>query len=174
MTLGSHQATVGRSQSHITPRWIITALGPFKTDPAAAVIRPWDCAEQSFIEADDGLSRVWTGRVWLNPPFARYQVARWIERLAEHAHADERITLLHARTEAKWFEPIWKHASAILFMADRIKFYRPDGIEQAANSGAPPILASFGDYDRERLESSGIPGALVTRWRWAPNGRAIP
>lgn len=165
MTLGSHQTTVGRTQVHITPRWIPDVLGPFELDPAAADPRPFDCAARNYTERDDGLAQVWHGRVWLNPPFDRYRVGRWIQRLAEHGCG---TTLLHARTEAEWFEPIWAHASAILFMADRIKFCRPDGTEQPANSGAPPILASFGDYDRERLEHSGIPGALVTGWRWMP------
>jgi hypothetical protein len=44
MTLGSHQQTVGKSQNHITPRWIIDTLGPFDLDPAAADPRPWPCA----------------------------------------------------------------------------------------------------------------------------------
>ena len=53
-------------------------------------------------------------------------------------------TLLHARTEAEWFEPIWGACVwAILFMADRIKFCRPDGTEQPANSGAPPIRSEL-------------------------------
>jgi hypothetical protein len=37
MTLGSHQRTIGTSQVHITPRWVIDALGPFITDSAARV-----------------------------------------------------------------------------------------------------------------------------------------
>ena len=47
MTLGSHQQTVGKSQNHITPLWIINALGgaqSFDFDPAGADPRPWDCA----------------------------------------------------------------------------------------------------------------------------------
>jgi len=36
MTLGSHQQTIGKSQDHLTPRWIIDALGPFDLDPCAA------------------------------------------------------------------------------------------------------------------------------------------
>ena len=99
--------------------------------------------------------------VYLNPPFDRYEVGEWIARLAEHGNG---ITLLHARTEAGWFEPIWQRAAAILFMADRIKFCRPDGSEQPANSGAPPILAAFGDEAVLRLYRCGIGGALVTRW----------
>jgi hypothetical protein len=166
MTLGSHQTSIGRSQVHCTPKWIIDALGgasSFDLDPCAADPRPWDCARKGYIERDNGLSLPWRGRVWLNPPFDRYEVARWIERLAQHSRG---TCLLHARTEAAWFEPIWQHASGILFMADRIKFCRPDGSEQPANSGAPPILATFGDGDRERLRASGIPGALVERWQW--------
>jgi hypothetical protein len=161
VTLGSHQATVGRSQNHITPRWLIDVLGPFDLDPAAADPRPWDCARVNWATA--GLDRPWFGLVWLNPPFDRYEVGRWISRLAEHGAG---VTLLHARTEAAWFEPLWQSATAILFLADRLKFCRPDGSSQPANSGAPPILAAFGPDATARVERSNIPGALVHGWTW--------
>jgi hypothetical protein len=161
MTLGSHQQTVGKSQNHITPKWFFDALGQFDLDPCAASPRPWACATRNYIEAEDGLSRPWRGRVWLNPPFDRYEVGRWISRLAEHGHG---TALLHARTEAGWFEPCWQHASGILFMADRIHFHKPDGSRQPANSGAPPVLVAFGQQDLARLRSSGIAGALTTKW----------
>ncbi|OLB76393.1 MAG: hypothetical protein AUI16_08900 [Alphaproteobacteria bacterium 13_2_20CM_2_64_7] len=161
MTLGSHQQTVGRSQVHITPKWIIDRLGPFDTDPCAADPRPWDCAAVNITEKDNGLIRPWRGRVWLNPPFGRYEVAHWISRLAEHGHG---TALLHARTETDWFEPCWQRAFGILFMADRIYFYRPDGSRQPANSGAPPVLVAFGEQDLARLHGSGIDGILVTQW----------
>jgi hypothetical protein len=45
-----------------------------------------------------------------------------------------------ARTETAWFRPVWKQADAILFMAKRIAFDRPDGTPHAANSGAPQSL----------------------------------
>jgi hypothetical protein len=159
MTLGSHQQTIGKSQDHITPKWILNKLGPFDLDPAAADPRPWACAAANW--PTHGLDREWFGLVYLNPPFDRYEVGAWIARLAQH---DNGITLLHARTEAAWFEPIWQRATAILFMADRIKFCRPDGSEQPANSGAPPILAAFGDEAAARLRHCGIAGALVTQW----------
>jgi len=140
MTLGSHQKCVGKSQNHISPKRFIDRLGPFKLDPCAADPRPWSCAEVNW--SVDGLIREWFGLVWLNPVFNRYEVGKWIAKLAEHGNG---ICLLHARTEATWFEPIWAHAANILFLADRIKFFRPDGSEQPANSGAPAILAAFGD-----------------------------
>jgi hypothetical protein len=86
MTLGSHQQSVGKSQIHCTPKWIIDAIGPFDLDPAAADPRPWDCAQHNYTAADDGLSQPWHGRVFLNPPFNRYEVGRWIERLGRPWH----------------------------------------------------------------------------------------
>jgi hypothetical protein len=81
------------SQVHLTPRWIIDALGPFDLDPCAADPRPWNCATRNIYEAEDGLSAKWDGRVWLNLPFDRYKVGKWIGRLAEHGRG---TALLHA------------------------------------------------------------------------------
>lgn len=159
MTLGSHQTTVGKSQNHLTPKWIIDALGPFDLDPCAATPRPWDCARINF--PANGLDIVWKGRVWLNPPFNRYEVGRWIEKLARHGDG---VALLHARTETAWFDGCWKYASGVLFLADRLKFCRPDGTEQPANSGAPVVLVGFGRANAEHLKRSSIGGVYVDRW----------
>jgi hypothetical protein len=162
MSLGSHQTTVGASQVHLTPRWIIDRLGPFDTDPSAADPRPWDCATTNYTEADDGLAQTWHGRVWLNPPFHRYTVGAWIARLAQHGQG---TALLHARTEAAWFRPVWGSAILILFLSRRLKFCKSCGTEHRANSGAPPVLVAFGVHDAERLRASGIAGAYVDGWR---------
>lgn len=160
MTLGSHQQTVGKSQTWITPQWITEALGPFDLDPCAALPRPWSCASQNFTHR--GLQLPWHGRVWLNPPFDRYEVAKWVRKLSEHNNG---TALLHARTEAEWFEPVWQKARAILFLADRLYFHYPDGTRAEANSGAPACLIAFGYSDAERLRQSNISGAFVTTWK---------
>lgn len=162
MTLGSHQKTIGASQSWITPKWIIDALGPFDLDPCQADPQPWPCAARGLTAG--GLEAPWEGRVWLNPPFHRYEVGRWLERMADHCHG---TALIHARTEADWFLPIWRCAGAILFLATRIHFHYPDGRRAAANSGAPACLAAFGKQDFDKLRAAGIGGQLVTRWEQA-------
>jgi hypothetical protein len=139
VTLGSHQTTI--------------------LDPAAADPRPWDCAKTNW--STGGLTAQWFGRVWLNPPFHRYQVACWIRKLAQHGVG---TALLHARTEAEWFEPVWNTAQAILFLADRIHFHHLDGRRAEANSGAPACLIAFGTYDAERLKNSSIAGYLCSSW----------
>jgi hypothetical protein len=163
MTIGSHQRTIGATQSWITPQWILNALGRFDLDPCECDPQPWKCADVGY--TTNGLEQPWFGRVWLNPPFDRRDVGRWMKRLAQHGRG---TALIHARTEAAWFEPVWQSASAILFLADRIHFHRPDGARASANSGAPAVLVAFGGADKIILRGSGIRGAFVTQWAPAP------
>ncbi len=160
MTLGSHQAAIGTTQSWITPKFIIDDLGPFDLDPCACDPQPWPCAEQQWTAG--GLDATWNGIVWLNPPFHRYEVWRWIGRLAAHGNG---IALVHARTEANWFEPIWQHAQVIGFLKNRLYFHYPDGRRAEANSGAPAVLAAFGQDAVGRLAKSSIPMNIVTDWK---------
>lgn len=159
MTLGSHQKIRGDSHDWITPRVFIERLGPFDLDPCAADPRPWDCARYNIPKSLDGLRYNWKGRVWLNPPFDR-EAAKWVTALAEHGNG---ITLLHARTETKWFAALWRSANAILFLKQRISFHYPDGSLPARNSGAPPILAAFGEQNVQILRGS-FPGYFVRQW----------
>lgn len=170
MTIGSHQSTIGKSQVHLTPRWILDALGPFDTDPCAADPRPWDCARINYTEADDGLAQAWKGRVFLNPPFHRYHIAAWLECMSIHNNG---IALVHARTETEWFQYIWDCASALLFLAGRVTFLKQDGTPQTitdpsskhfgkiANSGAPVVLAAFNRHNASALASCGLKGHFV-------------
>jgi hypothetical protein len=97
-------------------------------------------------------------------------VGRWIGRLAEHGRG---TALLHARTETEWFRICWQRATALLFMAKRLTFIKPDGSPcttrsgERANSGAPPVLAAFGGDDGMRLRqfASEHGGALVEGWK---------
>src|SRR5262245_41719199 len=118
MTLGSHQRTVGGSQSYITPPSILRELGPFVTDPCAANPQPWLIGMRyNFTERDDGLSREWCDRTFVNPPFDTRGVERWVCKLAEHNHG---TLLTHVRPETDWFALVWKHASGILFLRHRV------------------------------------------------------
>lgn len=114
----------------------------------------------SFTEAMDGLSRHWSGRVWLNPPFDRYKVGKWMGRMADHRNG---IALLHARMETEWFRKAWE-GDGMLFLSKRIHFCRQDGTTHAANSGAPVVLVAYGSENRERLANAGIRGVFVETW----------
>src|SRR4051812_4389696 len=79
------------------------------------------------------------GVVWMNPPYDRRVINRWMDKLATHGMG---IALVFARTETAWFhDQVWKRASSVFFFEGRLDFYTPQGIRANFNCGAPSCLA---------------------------------
>ena len=72
------------SDEWYTPQWIIDVLGEFDLDPCSPIGRPFDTAKVHYTKEDDGLSRVSSGRVWLNPPYSRPLVEQFVKKMSEH------------------------------------------------------------------------------------------
>lgn len=154
--MGSHQSARAGTTTWLTPPHIIDDLGPFDLDPCAAP--GWVTAREHFILPTDGLAEPWAGTVWLNPPYS-FAAWTWLSRLAEHGDG---IALVFARTETAGFvNEVWGKASAVRFLFGRLYFHHPDGTRAAANSGAPSVLAAYGDPCAERLRTSSLPGRFV-------------
>jgi hypothetical protein len=160
---GHHRPYEGKTNEWLTPPEIIKALGPFDLDPCSPINRPWPTATTHYTIEDDGLTKPWNGRTWLNPPYGPH-TGKWLKRLADHGNG---IALIFARTETEmFFEHAWKRASAMLFIKGRLHFHYPDGQRAAFNAGAPSVLLAYGQENAERLQTCEIEGAL-----WLPNGR---
>ena len=159
--IGAHQAAVNVTPVWLTPRHVLDALGAFDLDPCAAPEpRPWQTAATHLVEAQDGLTAPWRGRVWLNPPYGGPAIVTpWLKRMADHGHG---TALIFARTETAAFHTyVWRRATALLFLQGRLTFCRPDGTPAAANGGAPSVLIAYGDADARQLLVCGLPGAFV-------------
>ena len=104
-----------------TPQYIIEALGgKFDLDPCAPFIE-WHTANKCFTKEIDGLSKVWEGRVFLNPPYTNPIIKHFVRRLADHGNG---IALLYARCDNKmFFEDVFNRAASIKFLCDRIYFF---------------------------------------------------
>lgn len=138
-----------------TPKNLVDSLGVFDLDPCAPINRLWDTAKTHYNKLDDGLSKDWFGRVWLNPPYD--SLAAWIQRLSDHGNG---IALVFNRTETVYFkEHIWESATAVLFLYDRIHFFRLNGI--SSRSGAGSVLIAYGDQNADALMNSGISGKFI-------------
>ncbi|MEQ9131149.1 MAG: DNA N-6-adenine-methyltransferase [Salinisphaeraceae bacterium] len=158
MGMGNHQSSRALKEEWLTPPYVLDALGPFDLDPCAPVRRPWDMAAEHYTILDDGLSRPWRGRVWLNPPYGDKTDA-WLSRLADHGDG---IALIFARTETDaFFEQVWARADALLFLRGRLTFHHADGRRANANGGAPSVLIAYGRENADRLESCRLVGALM-------------
>lgn len=142
----------------LTPPHVLCALGPFDLDPCAPASRPWPMAAEHYTIFDNGLSKPWSGRVWLNPPYGN-QTGMWLERLAGHGNG---IALVFARTETEAFFPwVWECADSVLFLKGRLFFCDVQGVPARTNSGAPSVLVAYGANNTEALARSGLPGKLV-------------
>jgi hypothetical protein len=155
--MGGHQRAIGATDEWLTPPSLVRDLGPFDLDPCSPVIRPWDTAAHHLTSEDDGLSCVWSGRVWLNPPYGQ-ETGRWLAKLARHGNG---IALIFARTETEmFFKWGWERAHAMLFVRGRISFHKVDGSIRG-NAGAPSVLIAYGVENAHVLERCKIVGAFV-------------
>lgn len=158
MAIGGHHCPDGGHDEWLTPPCIIQACGPFDLDPCAPVSRPWDTAIEHYSIVENGLSQPWLGRVWCNPPYGK-DTGKWLSRMAQHGNG---IALIFARTETRmFFEHVWPHASAMLFIEGRLHFHFVSGVRAPTNAGAPSVLVAYGDECAERLHNSGIAGKFV-------------
>ncbi|MCP5136581.1 MAG: adenine methyltransferase [Gammaproteobacteria bacterium] len=153
MSLSAHQSARMKNDEWLTPPEILRPLGRFDLDPCAPIEPPWATAATQFSILDDGLSKPWGGRVWLNPPFGREAVV-WLRRLAAHGNG---IALIPARTEtAMFFEAVWGVADAVCFIKGRPHFHYVDGRRAPFNSGAPIALIAYGIDNEQILRESGL------------------
>lgn len=156
--IGTHQSAAMKNDEWLTPPHVLQALGPFDLDPCAPVVRPWPMAATHYTAADNGLTKPWTGRVWLNPPYGQ-ETAKWMERMADHGNG---VALIFARTETAIFFPwVWERATAWLFLKGRLHFHFVDGRRAAANSGAPSVLVAYGEANAQALACSGLAGKML-------------
>ena len=144
----------------LTPRYILSQLGSFDLDPcAASQNRHWIC-ERGWVQEEDGLSRSWNGRVFMNPPFSN--TAPWLVRHADHG---EGVSLVPASVESRiWREKVWKHAAAVLLLHGRTRFCNPDG---SATNGRPLrsiALIAWSEADAHILKISTLAGVFLADW----------
>jgi phage N-6-adenine-methyltransferase len=122
-------------------------LGEIDLDPASH-----DVAQQTvgasvyFTEADDGLSKPWSGRVFLNPPYTQPTIEHFIDKLIDE-FAAKRVTaailLTHSFTGSEWFRKAAMASEAVCFTTGRIRFLSPEG--DLASPAVAQAFLYFGD-----------------------------
>jgi phage N-6-adenine-methyltransferase len=96
-------------------------FGLFDLDPCA---REASCkAQEYFTQADNGLARVWYGKVWLNPPYS--DPGPWVQKAVESVQRGEAelvVACLPAATDTAWFHDCVLPYAEIRFRRGRIRF----------------------------------------------------
>ena len=170
--IGGHHSAAAATVEWLTPPDVLAALGEFDLDPCAPIEQPYPTARRTYTMLDDGLLLPWRGRVFLNPPYDRDEIERWLERMALHNHG---TALIFARTETEaFFRHAWEGATAMLFMRGRINFHIGEGYSviktrktylagdrAPGNAGAPTVLVAYGMKDADVLAACRIAGRFV-------------
>lgn len=135
-----HEQCVGATDEWYTPPHVFDALATwFDVDVASPGKRttPWIPARE-FIKADS-LNVPWKGFVWMNPPFGkRNGIEPWLEKFFAHSNG---IALVPDRTSAPWWQRYAPQASAVLFVAPKIKFIGADGRPGSSPAQGTCLLA---------------------------------
>jgi ParB family chromosome partitioning protein len=144
-------------------------LGGIDLDPASCpeaneTVR----AGRFFTREDDGLSREWHGRLWINPPYGRHpetnesQQAIWSRKLRheyESGRVQAAILLVNAVPDRSWFEPLWSRP--ICFTTSRIQFESPgEGNPSQPTHGSAFVY--FGDNEHRFRDRFAEFGPVVT------------
>lgn len=169
---------------HSTDDWltdprVIERLGPFDLDPACHPAMPHRTAARmisiheprpnaagvTLCERGDGLTMLWEGSVFNNPPWSDIEI--WAEKHARHRNS---IFLTPAKSwETKWGRSMLKHGDLFLMLDYRPLFLYPDG-RLSEGRWTPCVLTAYGDRMATKLieaHKSGDPlfgGTLLTRW----------
>lgn len=124
------------------PEYIALAravLGGIDLDPAShRVAQKIIQAANYFTPKDDGLSREWSGRVWLNPPYAQPLIGHFVEKLVSEfafGRVKAAILLTHNYTDTSWFHKAANVAAMICLTRGRIRFIALDGGIAAPTQG---------------------------------------
>lgn len=169
MTTGP-QRTLGTGENEwYTPARYAKAarlvMGEIDLDPASsaeanAVIR----ADVFFSAADDGLTRNWYGKIWLNPPYAQPYIDQFVRKAVAEYQAGrmtEGVLLTHAYTDTKWFHNALAAASAVCFTRGRIPFESKDRTEIASPTQGQAFFY-FGRDPENFLSVFSEIGAVLT------------
>lgn len=163
----THESTHNESKEWYTPRRIFEAMGvEFDLDPCSpgAEIVPWIPAKEHLTVQENGLSKVWHGKVFMNPPYGMDTKA-WFKKMAEYGDG---IALVFSRTDTQWFHRYVPMADAICFVKGRVQFvkaseasrYAAGNYKPQGGCGAGSMLVAFGKDNAEILFRCGLGIAL--------------
>jgi predicted RNA methylase len=134
-----------KRQDWRTPEGVLyfvkAALGGIDLDPCASLNKRFWFAHKNLTEREDGLSQMWIGRVFVNPPYGK-GIDRWFDKAwnsVEVTPQTEVIVLAPAAVSANYWQNAVKRAGLVCFLRGRVKFV---GAESTAPM--PVALHYFG------------------------------
>jgi hypothetical protein len=127
-----------------TPEWLWQAaadvMGWIDLDPCSnSHENPTVPCPVRFTQQNDGLSQVWFGKMYMNPPWGR-GIEKWVRKAVEsyeQGGVTQAVLAVPASTETKWFSRLWNYP--ICFSQGRCFFIDGKTGDVPPNGGPTPV-----------------------------------
>jgi phage N-6-adenine-methyltransferase len=140
-------------------------MGSIDLDPASSEIANKTVKARKFYTIEDnGLEQVWSGNVFMNPPYSSELIKQFSSKyaiLAGKGSIQSGIVLVNNATETVWFQEILAVSTAVCFVKGRIKFIDMDGNPSGAPLQGQAFLFHGDGMDRFVKEFSLFGEVLV-------------
>ena len=149
-----HQTRATGVSEWYTPPEIIGAarqvMGSIMVDPASCeeankIIK----ADTYYTKEDDGLSKDWTGTVWMNPPYSQPLVSKFCDKFIERkmiGAITQGCVILNNATETKFLQKMLVCCTAICLIKGRVKFLDAEGNIVNSSPLQGQIILYFGPH----------------------------
>jgi phage N-6-adenine-methyltransferase len=162
----------GENEWYTPPEYIEaarSAMGGIDLDPATSEKAQQTVKAKKFYTADDdGLSKAWKGRVWLNPPYSKDLIGKFCDKLAESVEGGKvtaAILLVNNATDTAWFHRVAGKASAVCFVKGRISFHDVNGDPKGKPLQGQMAMYFGGDPQVFAKEFGGLGECFFGGWQ---------
>jgi hypothetical protein len=168
--LKPHVAHNSGNNEWYTPAFYIAAavqaMGAIDVDPASSAAANKTVRAKTFYDVENsGLTKTWTGNVWMNPPYATPLIGQFADAVSDKYDAKEikrACVLVNNATETGWFQRMLTSASAVCFIKGRVRFMDPDGNPSGAPLQGQAVLY-LGDDPYRFARSFGELGQVLVK-----------
>jgi hypothetical protein len=139
------------SDDYFTPKWLFDALGvEFDLDVCCPPEGPLHTPCKAFYTQEtDGLASLWSGMVWMNPPFSG--TTPWIDKWIDHANG----ICLVPFSRARWFSRLWESDAVMVHPTPSHTMFNFIHKGKETNIYMPVVLAAIGAGTDARLDLVG-------------------
>jgi hypothetical protein len=173
----------GDSDEWYTPAWLIDlarqVLGEIDLDPASSheaqtvvkARRYWTKDQDGSRQAASAFHINWIVnngpawepiRVWLNPPYSRYLLGKFVDKFLEQfakTYIGAGLVLTNSVTDTNAWHKLAGHCTCMLFFHGRISFWGPNNIEGNGRNGQ--TIFYFGPDHQKFVEVFGSLGVMA-------------
>jgi len=111
-------------------------MGSIDIDPASNHFAQLTVKADKYCTIEtNGLDKHWIGNVWLNPPYGRGLIAKFVNKALDEPMINNMIILVNSYPDTSWYHLLLGNSCALCMTRGRIHFEKKDGAKASPPSG---------------------------------------